>query len=422
MKDNHPLTSMEKIIDRALTSFSEKDIQKLADLQEADPVYTAEHLEIDFSAFFAVGICIGIRPDRSKELLHSNYPKHILINLYLYQYILSEFRKQDIGTGIDIKPKMIHLMGIFPKKYENNFLTHYIRPILDTFETKFQIELCIGIGFPAFSHAQLKNSYKTAEFAFGLYFFEHRPVLELQKINQFFNATLEDYDSYVEEATKAILTKSPEVLDKIERVVDIIGRIHYGNSKAVRMRTMDYTGDLASKLRRYHLLECDFFEMQNELQIKVTNSMSMAELKSYIHEHYKQLIAQIYSSSHPDSKILIEHVKKYIRENFMEELSIKELSEIACVSPNYFSHMFKNETGINYKTYLTNFRLEKAVELLMESDSKLYEICERVGYKNVRTFVDAFKKKYHVSPVAYKKSMRGKNSTGQDSAPAADCF
>lgn len=93
---------------------------------------------------------------------------------------------------------------------------------------------------------------------------------------------------------------------------------------------------------------------------------------------------------------------------------MKELAEIACVSSNYFSHMFKNETGINYKTYLTNIRLEKAVELLMESDFKLYEICERVGYKNVRTFVDAFKKKYRVSPISYKKSMRSKNHSMQE--------
>ena len=132
----------------------------------------------------------------------------------------------------------------------------------------------------------------------------------------------------------------------------------------------------------------------------------MAELKSCIHEHYKELIIQIYKGSHPDSKILIERVKKYIRENYMNELSMKELAEIACVSSNYFSHMFK--------TYLTNIRLEKAVELLMESDFKLYEICERVGYKNVRTFVDAFKKKYRVSPISYKKSMRSKNHSMQE--------
>lgn len=408
MQQPNPTDPLVKIIDNTLSSISETDILSLADLQMPDPICTVEHLEIDFSDSFAVGICIGIRPDRSRSFFRSNYPQHTLFNLFLYRYLLSEFQRLDIGIGIDMKSKMLHLIGIFPKKYEKSFLSRYIQPILDQFETKYHVELCTGIGFPALFPAQLKNTYKTAEFAFGLYFFEQRPVLELQNINQFFNATLEDYDFFVEDAVKAILMKSPDVLDKIKRVIDIIGRIHYGNSKAVRMRTMEFTGELASRLHRYHLLKCDFFEMQNELQAKVMNSMTMSELKTHIHEHYRQLIAQIYQSSHPDSKILIELVKKYIRENYMEDLSIRELSEIACVSTNYFSHMFKNETGTNYKTYLTNIRLEKAVELLMESDCKLSEICERIGYNNVRTFVDAFKKKYHVSPVSYRKAMRSK--------------
>lgn len=406
MNKPNPVEPLEKIIDHALSCISEQDLFDLAAQPMSDPVHTVEQLAIDFTESFAVGICIGIRPDRSRELFYSSYPQHTLTNLFLYQYLLREFQKQNIGIGIDISSKMLHFIGIFPKKRKNDFLPHYILPVLERFEENFQIELCTGIGILAFSAAQLKNTYKTAEYAFGLYFFEPRPVLELQKINQFFNATLDDYELFVEEAVKAILVKAPDVLDKITRVIDMIGRIHYGNAKAVRMRTMDFTGELAYKLRRYHLLECDFFEMQNELQEKVTNSMTIQELKTHIHDHYRQLIAQIYQSSHPDSKILIELVKKYIRENYMEELSIKELSEIACVSTNYFSHMFKNETGVNYKAFLTNIRLEKAVELLMESDCKLSEISERVGYRNVRTFVDAFKKKYHVSPVYYRKAMK----------------
>lgn len=411
MNDPNPVEPLEKVIDNALSGISEQTLMELAGRPTADAVHTVEQLAIDFTESFAVGICIGIRPDRSRELFYSNYPQHTLTTLFLYQYLLREFREQNIGIGIDLGSKMLHFIGIFPKNHEKDFLPLYIKPILERFEARFQIELCTGIGILSSTAAQLKNTYKTAEFAFNLYFFDPRSVLELQKINQFFNATLDDYELFVEDAVKAILVKAPDVLDKIKRVIDMIGRIHYGNAKAVRMRTMDFTGELAYKLRRYHLLECDFFEMQNELQEKVTNATTMQELKFHIHQHYRQLIAEIYQNTHPDSKFMIELVKKYIRENYMEELSIKELAEIACVSTNYFSHMFKNETGINYKAYLTNIRLEKAVELLMESDCKLTEISERIGYRNTRTFVDAFKKKYHVSPVYYRKNM--KNSREQ---------
>lgn len=51
---------------------------------------------------------------------------------------------------------------------------------------------------------------------------------------------------------------------------------------------------------------------------------------------------------------------------------------------------------------------KKALQYLQETDMKTYEISEQVGYNNVRRFVDAFKQRYGVSPMEYKKNMRSK--------------
>ena len=83
----------------------------------------------------------------------------------------------------------------------------------------------------------------------------------------------------------------------------------------------------------------------------------------------------------------------------------KELADVACVSQNYFSALFKKETGQNYKAYLTSIRMEEAIKLLRTTDLKTYEIGEKVGYNNVRRFVDAFKQLYNVSPMEYRKSL-----------------
>ena len=89
----------------------------------------------------------------------------------------------------------------------------------------------------------------------------------------------------------------------------------------------------------------------------------------------------------------------------MEDLSIASLAQICGISPYYLSHIFKNETGTNYKTYLTGIRLAKAKELLADSDCKLYEIWKKTGYKNVRTLADAFKQRYGISPLDYRRSV-----------------
>ncbi|MCD7921902.1 MAG: AraC family transcriptional regulator [Clostridiales bacterium] len=148
--------------------------------------------------------------------------------------------------------------------------------------------------------------------------------------------------------------------------------------------------------------------MQDELQRKVEAQFTMSALKKCIHNHYEDLLNRIYEKGKSEEKVLIEDVKKYIRQHYTEDLSIKELADVACVSQNYFSAMFKKETGQNYKAYLTSLRMEEALRLLRETDDKTYEIAEQVGYNNVRRFVDAFKQIYSVSPMEYRKGLREK--------------
>ena len=50
--------------------------------------------------------------------------------------------------------------------------------------------------------------------------------------------------------------------------------------------------------------------------------------------------------------------------------------------------------------------MEEVIKLLIQTDAKMYEIGEKVGYNNVRRFVDAFKQIYSMSPMEYRKTFR----------------
>jgi two-component system response regulator YesN len=77
------------------------------------------------------------------------------------------------------------------------------------------------------------------------------------------------------------------------------------------------------------------------------------------------------------------------------------------VSNSYFSAIFKKETGKPFITYITDYRLDIAAELILDSNRKNYKIAEQVGYLDANYFSYVFKRRFGVSPSQYKTDQLG---------------
>lgn len=393
-----------------LSEFREDPYESgILQIPDSDDQYCQKILDtcnIDFATEFGVGIYIGIVPEISAELSRINYQKFTILTLAIYSRILTYFRENNIGFEVRRTAHRIRMMGVFMQGEEQTFVMEYLLPLLNDLEASYDTKLCIGVGSYAYAQEQLYSSYKDAQYSHELYFFEQKPLITwYDHRKEAVRIPAEDYEKRQDEVIRAVLSKDPDVFAKIEGSIDAMAQTHYGNWQALIMRAMNYTGEISSRLRRYRLIEEDFFIAQDELQNHLLQAVLYPDVKRELMDYFRKLLPKVYKNTRHSGKVAIEQVKTYMQDNFMRDLSIKELSEVACVSTNYFSHMFKNETGQNYKAYLTNIRLEHALELLLNSDYGLYEISERAGYQNVRTFVDAFKQKYGLSPTKYKKKL-----------------
>ena len=102
---------------------------------------------------------------------------------------------------------------------------------------------------------------------------------------------------------------------------------------------------------------------------------------------------------------------KYIEDHYMENIQLSDIAIVAHVSPSYLSTRFKKETGMNFTEYLVRYRMNKAEELLKESNLRCREIAEQVGYFDYAHFSKIFKKYIGVSPREYQEKCR-KAQTG----------
>ncbi|TMV49427.1 response regulator [Paenibacillus mesophilus] len=88
----------------------------------------------------------------------------------------------------------------------------------------------------------------------------------------------------------------------------------------------------------------------------------------------------------------IDFIKRYVQQHYAEDITLDLIAEKVYLTRNYLSQIFKQETGENYNGYLTRVRMEKAKELLLTGNYKVFEIAQIVGYKNNAYFSQLFKK------------------------------
>lgn len=101
-------------------------------------------------------------------------------------------------------------------------------------------------------------------------------------------------------------------------------------------------------------------------------------------------------------------IKNYISKHYADPaLSTKEISEYARLSASYACTVFKNETGQTLNQFLTEFRLERAKELLSDPRNNISDVASLVGYNDSNYFGKAFKKYAGVSPSDYRESRDG---------------
>ena len=136
-------------------------------------------------------------------------------------------------------------------------------------------------------------------------------------------------------------------------------------------------------------------EMGYELHIK---SLVYKLFVILLRKHLKKVLKQNEYEIRIRNLERMNMVLDYIEKNFTQEITIDELAAMCCVTRYHFCHMFKKLTGKTVSEYVNFMRINKAEQLLKNTDMYVNEIAEAIGFNDTNYFSRTYRKFRNVSP------------------------
>lgn len=135
----------------------------------------------------------------------------------------------------------------------------------------------------------------------------------------------------------------------------------------------------------------------------ISHLSSYERSEKWLRNLVEQIIQMVNRVHKSRSATIIEKAKEIMRSRFGSQLSYKEVAKELFISSSYFQALFKQETGTTFVEYLTELRIEKAKELLLDSTLTITEISFEVGISNPNYFSSIFKKAMGISAKEFRK-------------------
>lgn len=315
------------------------------------------------------------------------------------ELIRASFPCECVDLGKDRLAFLLNYPGQSTRAEVNRRVEALVASLADKCSEILHVSLAGGIGSCAAGAGDLRTSWEDAVRAMERNFFMDKPTVfsvcrlpgETVGWEQKYPYNLQD---------EAIQLLRRRELNQARRVMDELFDRLTGMTEAPSVGLREHL--LSFLLRLFH--ECDldqylhvasaldqFRSKRNLPALREWFDSLTAYLKDQMDENASQIAAGVYK------------VKRYIDQNYAENINLKNMASLAFVSPAYLSISFKEVLGVNFNEYLTTVRMERAKELLSGGNIRVYEVCELVGYHDKKYFSELFKKHVGVYPKDWKE-------------------
>jgi two-component system response regulator YesN len=283
---------------------------------------------------------------------------------------------------------------------EENIEDYFIKKIQE-FMSFWDIDVFAGFGNVYENIAGLRHSYEEAGRAYRWNILErYAPLVFFNDLSERRESLNKDID-YEEMIMKLKFAKADEVVKMFEQIWE------------VNIRNKDFysTRILSIKLLLACIDACQSLDVQ--LDIEEVNSVFRVigqeidklriPAKETMVSFINKVCLDIGTAQNRKSGYFVEMGKKIIESHYTADIKVSDVAEKLGLSKNYFGKLFKNSTGVTVSNYVNNLRIKKAIELLTNTNMKIYEVGDAVGFTDQHYFSIAFKQIVGVSPSDFRE-------------------
>ena len=197
-----------------------------------------------------------------------------------------------------------------------------------------------------------------------------------------------------------------QAFDGVAKYVDLQAHERRLNQESLTQLLQDFMQAfyiaVGEKELQAHLL----FEDDTSVKLFRRATVSVKDFKAWIHHVIRKAAEYVDIAS--DTGSVVKHIKKFICSNLGEELSRMQIAAEVCMSPDYVSRVFRQETGIQLSEFITEMRMDEAKRLLKTTDLPVGEVAFKVGYYNIAYFSRVFRIRNGMTPAAYRTQNKEK--------------
>lgn len=279
------------------------------------------------------------------------------------------------------------------------------------FSANLNYAFTIGVGNIYNGITNISTSYQEAVFALNRKFISgyNNHIMLYENINP-----TEKAKNYPYDIEKKILTAMKAVDRKgLHQSLHQFASHLIDNSSNAEIIKLFFIQLLTTTLRCMREMNIEFSDIalsQDKIYSDIFNAPTIDCLLSHISTLFDAVIDYKSAKRETAHKDILTAINEFIHSNLNEDLSINRLAEIFHLSPSYLRKIYRDEFSITLKQHIDSERIEFAKILLENSDIKMSDIPDRIGYLSSNSFSRAFKTHTGMTPGDYRTMIQQKHS------------